>query len=42
MGLDLMENFPSYLETIRCLDSVLQRLKDPPIWTLEGEYFPDP
>ena len=37
MGLDLMDTFPSYLETIRHLDSFLHELEDPPKWTLEGQ-----
>lgn len=36
MGLDLMDSFPSYLVTIRLLDSYLRELEEPPTWTLEG------
>lgn len=36
MGLDLMDTFPSYLGTIRLLDSFLNDLEEPPTWTLEG------
>lgn len=36
MGYDLMGTFPSYLETVRNLDSFLQDLEEPPTWTLEG------
>ncbi|MCJ1424400.1 hypothetical protein MMC29_002288 [Sticta canariensis] len=35
MGLDLMDTFPSYLGTVRQLDSFLHELEEPPIWTLE-------
>ena len=38
MGSDLMQNFPSYVDTIRRLDNVLSRLKDPPSWTLEDVF----
>ena len=37
MGGDLMQSFPSYLETIRHLDRVLRSLQSPPTWTLEGD-----
>lgn len=36
MGLDLMNIFSSYLETIRQLDGFLHELVEPPLWTLEG------
>lgn len=36
MGKELMENFPSYLQTIRNMDNTLQSLgEDAPIWTIE-------
>lgn len=36
MGKEMMDEFPSFLRTIRELDSVLQGLPHPPSWTLEG------
>ncbi|KAI0513082.1 hypothetical protein F5B22DRAFT_657489 [Xylaria bambusicola] len=37
MGKELMENIPSYLNSIRAMDSVLQSLgEDAPTWTIEG------
>lgn len=38
MGLDLMNEFPSYLKTIRRLDGYLDRLNDGRKWTVEGEF----
>ncbi|KAM7205885.1 hypothetical protein V8F33_000715 [Rhypophila sp. PSN 637] len=35
MGVDLMESFPTYLQTIRKLDRVLKKLKQAPAWTIE-------
>ena len=37
MGSTLMDEFPSFVQTIRLLDSVLARLDDAPLWTLEGQ-----
>lgn len=37
MGSALMDEFPSFLQTIRLLDTVLKRLPDSPLWTLEGK-----
>ena len=37
MGSTLMDEFPSFMQTIRLLDSVLERLEDAPLWTLEGQ-----
>ncbi|KAF2173407.1 hypothetical protein M409DRAFT_61833 [Zasmidium cellare ATCC 36951] len=38
MGRDLMQDFPSYLQTIRDLDSILQGLgDDAPTWSIETE-----
>lgn len=37
MGSTLMDEFPSFMKTIRLLDSVLERLEDAPLWTLEGQ-----
>lgn len=36
MGLDLLDSFPTYLETIRTLDSFLLALESPPAWKIEG------
>lgn len=36
MGLELMDSFPTYLKSIRDMDSVLGRLHDPPSWRIEG------
>lgn len=38
MGVDLMQSFPPYLETIRRLDNVLRSLECSPTWTLEGDH----
>lgn len=35
MAVEAMNTFPSFVESIRRLDSVLQRLKPPATWTLE-------
>ena len=35
MAVEAMETFPSFVESIRRLDSVLQRLKPPAAWSLE-------
>lgn len=35
MAVEAMHTFPSFVETIRRLDSVLQRLKPPAAWSLE-------
>lgn len=37
MGLELMVYYPSFLKSIRILDSALKRLCDAPDWTLEEE-----
>lgn len=37
MGKELMEEFPSFLRTIREMDATLQDLPHPPSWTLEGK-----
>lgn len=42
MGKELMEEFPSFLRTIRELDGVLQGLPHPPSWTLEGRLHSRP
>ncbi|KAL9028248.1 MAG: hypothetical protein Q9196_003360 [Gyalolechia fulgens] len=36
MAVEAMETFPSFGQSIRRLDSVLQRLKPPAAWSLEG------
>ena len=36
VGLEAMDAFPSFSETLRRLDRVLSRLEDPPAWTFEG------
>jgi acyl transferase domain-containing protein len=37
MGKELMQSFPTYLQTIRNLDQVLQSLgQDAPSWSIEG------
>ncbi|KAL8766525.1 MAG: hypothetical protein Q9209_006741 [Squamulea sp. 1 TL-2023] len=35
MGVEAIETFPSFRETIRALDTVLQRLEPPATWSLE-------
>lgn len=37
MGCHLVQVYPSFLDTIRKLDSVLSDLKQPPSWKLEGK-----
>ncbi|RDA95780.1 hypothetical protein CP533_5176 [Ophiocordyceps camponoti-saundersi (nom. inval.)] len=37
MGKDLFHSTPSFAEDIRKLDGVLQRLPEPPEWTIEGK-----
>ena len=36
MGLSLMNEFPSYLQTIRSLDFYLDELQDGREWSIEG------
>lgn len=38
MGLDLMNELPTYLMTIRTLDRYLDKLNDGRNWTIEGEF----
>ncbi|KAK8024490.1 KR domain-containing protein [Apiospora rasikravindrae] len=36
MGLDLMDSFPTYLQSIRKMDRALQSLSEAPDWTIEN------
>lgn len=36
MGLQMIKRYPSFRETVRELDEVLQRLPKPPTWSIEG------
>lgn len=36
MGLDLMDSFPTYLQSIRNMDRALKSLTEAPSWTIEG------
>lgn len=38
MGRGLMKSFKSFRESIQSLDIVLQKLKRPPSWSLEGKH----
>lgn len=43
MGRDLMDSFPTYLQSIRQMDRVLQSLSEAPSWAIEGQsYLPFP
>jgi acyl transferase domain-containing protein len=40
MGRGLMKTFKSFRDSIQSLDIVLQGLKRPPSWSLEGKHAP--
>ncbi len=40
MGLDLMDSFPTYLQSIRNMDRALKSLTEAPSWTIEGRSHP--
>lgn len=42
MGQALLETFPIARQVVDELDAALQRLADPPVWSLFGETHPTP